>query len=300
MKPSSDISNESTVLIAEIVGLGKLSSQLTAEELTSIMNECMDFVVKKIELYEGTVSNLDGENIKAIFGTFGSQDNTHVKAVEASFDLLDRFRLFNQVKELPIPLSVRMGLEIGPVIVNEISTEKQSQINVFGETVSTASRIRDFAENDQILIGPNLFKLVKNRFEFFALEPVPVKGQKEAMSVFELKGKKEKEIRTDVASGRMINSEMIGRQIELEQLQNGFYNLTNGKGSVINIIGKAGIGKSRLMAEIRQTELANDLAIFEGRGLSNGQNLSFHPIIQILKSWAGIISVACNCLHIYE
>jgi len=248
----------------------------------------MDFVGKKMELYGGMVSNLDGENIKAVFEIHGSQEKALEKAIKSSFDLIERFSLFNQVKELANPLSVRVGLEYGFVIINEVSTEKQSQINIFGETVTIASKIKDFAEKGQILIGPNLFKQVQDKFEFFPLEPVPVKGQKKPLSVFELKGKKKKEIKTDVPEGRMITSEMVGRQLKLEQIQGGFYNLTNGKGSVINIIGKAGIGKSRLMAEIRQTELVKDIALFEGRALSSGINLSFHPIIQIIKSWAGI------------
>jgi len=283
-----DSQNHPTVLYAEIVGLSELSEQLNSEKFTSLMNECFDFVIKKIELYGGTVSNLDGENIKAVFGIPKPLDEAPVKAVEAAVDLIERFKIFNEVKELPNPIFLRVGLEAGPLIVSEVVSGEHRQYNVFGETVNTASRIRDFAENGQILAGPNLHSKIQKQFEFFPLEPVPVKGQKEPLPIFELIRKKKKDFKPDFSSGRMISSEMVGRHAEFEQLQNGIYDLINGKGSVINIIGKAGIGKSRLMAEIRQKELMRKIALFEGRALSNGKNLSFHPIIQIIKSWAGI------------
>ncbi len=287
-KPNFDSQNESTVLIAEIVGLSELSAQLPSEKLRSLMNECFEFAIKKIELYGGTVSNLDGENIKAVFGVPELLDEAPVKAIGAAVDLIERFKTFNELNEFPNPISLRVGLENGPVIVSLVTTNGQSHFNVFGETVNTASRIRDFAENGQILTGPNLHSKIQKQFEFFAMEPVPVKGQKEPLPIFELIRKKKKEIKSDTTSSRMISSEMVGRQAEFEQLQNGIYDLINGKGSVINIVGKAGIGKSRLMAEIRQKELMRKIALFEGRAISNGKGLSFHPIIRIIKSWARI------------
>ena len=285
-KPDSQ--TDTTVLISEIAGLSELSAQLPSEKFTSLMNECFEFVIKKIELYGGTISNLDGENIKAVFGIPESLNKAPVKAVQAAIDLVEKFKIFNEVKELPNPIFLRVGLETGYVIVSEVASGENRQYNVFGETVNTAQRIRDFAENGQILVGPNLHSQIQKRFEFFAMEPVPVKGQKEPLSIFELIRKKKKEIKPDTTSSRMISSEMVGRQAEFEQLQNGIFNLINGNGSVINIVGKAGIGKSRLMAEIRQKELMKKIAFLEGRAISNGKNLSFHPIIQIIKSWASI------------
>ena len=81
---------------------------------------------------------------------------------------------------------------------------------------------------------------------------------------------------------------MVGRDKEFRQLEKQVMQLINGRGSVVNIVGQAGIGKSRLMAEMKQNDILEKVAIFEGRAFSNGQNLSFHPIIQIIKSWAGI------------
>jgi class 3 adenylate cyclase len=275
-------------LIAEILGLSELSAQMPPDAFTGLMNECFDFIIKKIELYGGTVSNLDGENIKAVFGIPDHLDKAAEKALGAAIDLVERFKVFNQLHELAVPVSIRIGLETGPVIISKVGTGDTSRYNVFGETVNTAARIRDIAEKEQILAGPKLHSILEKQFEFLPLEPVPVKGQAHPLPLFELKRRKKEKVKPELSSGRMINSEMVGRHAEFELLQNGVFSLINGKGSVINIIGKAGIGKSRLMAELRQKELMKKVALFEGRAYSNGQNLSFHPIIRIIKSWAGI------------
>jgi len=277
-----------TVIVSGIVGLSELSAQLPPDEFTTLVNECFEFLVKKIELYGGTVSNLDGENINAVFGFPEPNEKAPVKAVEAAIDLIDRFKMFNEVKELPRSIFLRVGLESGPVITSKITADKQKRYNVFGETVNTASRIRDFAEDSQILVGSNLHEITKNRFEFFPLEPVPMKGFKDPLQIYELVRKKKKEIKTEISSGSLISSEMVGRQAEFEQLQNGIYKLIDGHGGVINISGKAGIGKSRLKIELKEKELLKKVAVLEGRAVSNGKNLSFLPITQIIKSWAGI------------
>jgi len=111
----TDKQNESTVLYAEIMGLSELSAQLPSEKFTSLLNECFEFVIKKIELYGGTVSNLDGENIKTIFGIPEPLDETPAKAIGAAIDLIERFKIFNEVKGLPNPIFLRVGLETGPV-----------------------------------------------------------------------------------------------------------------------------------------------------------------------------------------
>ena len=110
---NSDLQNESTVLYAEIVGLSELSAQLPSEKFTSLMNECFDFVIKKTELYGGTVSNLDGENIKAVFGIPEPLEEAPIKTIETAIDLIERFKIFNEVKELPNPIFLSVGWVTG-------------------------------------------------------------------------------------------------------------------------------------------------------------------------------------------
>lgn len=284
----SDQLIESTLLTGEFIGLEKLPSHLSSQKFAELLKECLDMVIKKTELYGGKITNLDGESFKAVFGLPEQNKNSAENAMEASIDLMERIKIYNQVKELPYPVHLRLGLETGPLIISTLGEDENSRINVFGETLNLVIRIRDFAESDQILAGQKIYDQLKEKYSFLPLEPIPVKGQKNPLPVFEFNGRKKKEVTSGITSSRMIVSEMVGRQVESELLQNKIHELLQGKGAVVNVIGKAGIGKSRLIAETRQKELMKQIALFEGRAVSNGQNLSFHPIIQIIKSWAGI------------
>ncbi len=86
----------------------------------------------------------------------------------------------------------------------------------------------------------------------------------------------------------MIFSEMVGRNRELDKLELQVMKAINGQGSIVNIVGEAGIGKSRLVAELRNREVMKRVTLLEGRAISIGRNLPFHPIIDILKQWARI------------
>jgi tetratricopeptide (TPR) repeat protein len=184
-------------------------------------------------------------------------------------------------------IGIKIGLNSGPVTIGKIGKDKQTRDMVMGETVSMVSRICDVAENGQILAGQQTYEAAKDRFEFLVLEPMPVKGSKTPLPLFEVKGRKKFAL-IGTQSSRKISSAMVGRENALKQLEKQFMQLINGRGSVVCITGNAGIGKSRLMAEMKEKEMMSKLILLEGRALSNGKDLSFHPIVHIIKSWAGI------------
>ena len=157
-----------------------------------------------------------------------------------------------------------------------------------GETVNNAIRICSFAGINQLLMDENTHKAVKERYEFQSLEPIPLKGGTESIAIYEPLKKKRKKLELVQAAERKIASEMVGRNEELEQVENLISELIKGKGSVVSIVGKAGIGKSRLMDELKVQPIMEKVVLLEGRAQSTGQNLSFHPIIHLIRSWAGI------------
>nr|NQU89914.1 AAA family ATPase [Bacteroidota bacterium] len=279
---------QATILYADLTGINDLSEKIEVEELTRIMNSCFGLISSVVELYGGNVNKFMGESVVASFGIFGAIENTPVKAVSAALEIQTKISDFNHDNDLAHPIGMKIGIKTGAVLSGKIGLKDKTQHTVMGETVTLASRICDIAEIDQILAGKETYQKSKDRFSYNVLEPVPVKGLREPLPVFEVKGRNHTAMAKGMQSGRMIDSAMVGRTEELRFLEKQFMQLINGRGSVVNIVGKAGIGKSRLMAEIRQKELVKKVAFFEGRALSNGKNLSFHPIIQIIKSWAGI------------
>jgi class 3 adenylate cyclase len=279
---------QATILYAGLTGFNDLSEKIEAGELTNLMNKFFQTMESVISLYGGTINKFTGEGIMATFGVTEIIEKAPSKAVSSAVELQDKISDLIRDTELPLPVSIKIGIQTGAVLLGKIGPEDKVRDTLIGESVSIASRICDIAENGQILTGKETYDKTKDKFEFQVLEPVPLKGRKKPLAVFEVKGRKKVPIATGVQTSRMISSTMVGREKEFKELEKQFMQLINGRGSIVNITGKAGIGKSRLMAEIRQKELVKKVAFFEGRALSNGKGFSFHPIIRIIKFWAGI------------
>jgi len=269
-----------TVLAAEISGL----EDLTPSDAGRVMKEVFDLVGLQADLYKGRIFLVNGSNFMAVF-----TDPDHaILALKFAEGIRGKLEVFDGEQDRSYGLGLKAGVETGPLLFNEIRTGGQVQPNVVGEPVKLAGRILDLAETGQILSGPTNQNYKKGRVQFQPLEPVPIKGRKDPLPVFEFKSVPKKPYKSGDLSGRKIRSEMVGRGAEYDLLLKRVLRLEEGQGAVINIIGKAGIGKTRLLSELKDEELMNSISFFEGRAQSEGKNSSYHPIIQITRSWAGI------------
>jgi len=279
---------QAAILHANITGINDLQENIDPDYVTNLLNKIYELVDAVVSLFKGSVEKFSGEEITASFGIPEYFDNTPYDVINAALELQSKIIELNDHEGNQNHINIKIGLQAGPVIIGKIGNANNHRNTIMGETITVASRICDLAENGQVLTGHEIYNVSKEKFDFQVLEPVPIKGMKKPLPVFEVKGRKRVPISTDSSQKRMINSAMVGRDKEYKHLEKQVMQLINGRGSVVNIVGKAGIGKSRLMAEIRQNDILERVAVFEGRALSNGQNLSFHPIIQIIKSWSGI------------
>jgi hypothetical protein len=175
------------------------------------------------------------------------------------------------------------GVNTGLVVTAEVDLEKGSQ-GVAGDAVNLAARLSGLAGPGEILAGEETVRRTRGRFTFQDLGAKRIKGKAEAVPVYKLISVKASAPGLD----RQVSSAMVGRDRELNRLELQVMKVVNGEGSVVHIIGEAGIGKSRLMAELRQREVIRKVNLLEGRAISIGKNLSFHPLIDLLKQWAGI------------
>ncbi|MBC2715384.1 MAG: AAA family ATPase [Desulfobacteraceae bacterium] len=188
-------------------------------------------------------------------------------------------------KKYGFEFKMRIGLNSGPVIVGSIGDDLRMDYTAIGDTTNLAARMESMAEPGTVLVSPITYKRVSQQFKFNPRGKVEVKGKKEPLDVYELVGQVDK---SGAGLDRQIYSEMVGRDKELDKLELQVMKAINGEGSVINIIGEAGIGKSRLVSELRNSPLKKRVTLLEGRAISIGRNLSFHPIINLLKHWARI------------
>jgi len=283
---------QATVLFAEISGYNEMLEKLGVEEAASIMNHCFEMVGTIVEKYGGTIDKIMGSNLTAFFGLPTAIENAPREAVNTAIEIRSQLYQLNQEKRLQIPLDIHVGIDTGMVIAGEIGTgtgtDEKRGYTVMGDTVTVASQLKELSGKGQIYIGPLTYRYTKNEFDYKELKPVTLEGKTKPVTVFELLSTKEKMYRPDLGLDRMIDSEMVGREKELDKLKLHMLKVINGEGSIVSVIGEAGIGKSRLIDELKKIEDIKRVTFLEGRGLSIGKNLSYHPIIDMLKGWAKI------------
>ena len=211
-----------------------------------------------------------------------------MKALNSAIEIRNKFKEISSNKNLPTPLELHIGINTGIVLAGSIGGEDDKSYTVMGDTVNLASRLEDKAVSSQILVGPSTYRATRNDFEYRELPPVELKGKKEPVHVFEVLSMKEKIHRPRFGFDRTIHSRLVGRDKELNKLKLQVMKVINGEGSIVNVIGEGGIGKSRLLAELKNKEEIRQVRLMEGRAISMGRNLSFYPIIDMFKSRAGI------------
>jgi tetratricopeptide (TPR) repeat protein len=184
-----------------------------------------------------------------------------------------------------IDFKMRIGLNSGSVVVGAIGDELRMDYTAQGDTANLAARMESTARPGTVLVAEPTCKLVGSAFEFESLGKIQVKGKEKPVAVFRLK---DKEFKARARSERKVHSEMVGRDHELARLELQIQKGIDGEGSVVNVVGEAGIGKSRLLAELRKSDVVKQVILLEGRAISMGRKLSYYPVIDLIKNWARI------------
>jgi class 3 adenylate cyclase/tetratricopeptide (TPR) repeat protein len=280
-----------TVMFCDMVGFTSLSERLGPEEIYTLMDQVYEILIHKVHEYEGTVNEMTGDGIMALFGAPIALEDACQRAIRSAFAI---HRAINQLsdqltREKKIPaVTMRIGIHTGPVVVGTLGNDLRVDFKAVGDTVNLASRMEGLADPGTTYVTEDIFKLTEGFFRFEALGKKRIKGKDETVSVYKVLSAKEDVYRSRLGSERIIYSKMVGRESELNRLELQVMKAINGEGSVVSIIGEAGIGKSRLVAELKKGEVMKKVALLEGRAISMGKNLSFHPIIDLSKQWVGI------------
>ena len=278
-----------TVLFADVANFTSMSEKLDPEEVHQIMDGCFRILMDETHKYEGTVNQFTGDGVMAIFGAPIAHEDHAQKACYAALEMQKALK--NYSKELKsrfgINFQMRIGLNSGTVVVGCIGDDLRMDYTAEGDTTNLASRMESLAEPGTNYVTGETFKLTGGLFEFEEIGERKVKGKDKPVLVYKVLSAKDV-YRPRLGFERMIYSEMVGRVDELRKLEDQVSKAIKGQGSIINIIGEAGIGKSRLVAELKKREMIKAVKLLEGRAISIGGKLSFHPITDLLKQWMGI------------
>ena len=277
-----------TVMFCDMKGSTPLVESLGPEEAYSFMDLIYEILIHQVQDYEGTVNELTGDGIMALFGAPIALEDAPQRALRSALSIHREIGRFNDQHHGAKPIQMRIGVHTGPVVVGTLGNDLRVEFKAVGDTVNLASRMEELAEPGSTYVTGDTFKLTQGLFNFKALGEKAVRGKEETVPVYKLLSSKKDVYRPRLGSERMIYSEMVGRDKELDKLEFQVMKAINGEGSIVNIIGEAGIGKSRLVAELKGREVIKRVTFLEGRAVSIGRNLPFHPIIDLLKHWARI------------
>ncbi len=277
---------QATILFADISGFTAMADKLDPEEVTMVVSDCFAELGAVVADYGGVVDKYMGDCVMALFGAPRALENAPQQAIAAAITMLERVETFNHRRALAEPLAMHIGVNTGEVLSGELGPKEKRDFTVMGDAVNLASRLKDLSEPGRILVGPQTWRYARESFRFRPLRPVPIKGKEDVVQVYEVVGRAGSEV--EATASRMIQSPLVGRDREFGAIERKVSELLEGSGSVVNLIGEAGIGKSRLCAELRAKEHVKRLTMLEGRAIAVGRNLSHYPIIGLLKSWASI------------
>jgi serine/threonine protein kinase/tetratricopeptide (TPR) repeat protein len=277
-----------TIMQVNLLGYSRLMEGLDPEEGASYLDEFTRISWSVIRKYGGRTNKITGSNFTVYFGVPIALEDAPKKAVNAAIEIRNGLDDINREWKLPFNLGIRIGINTGMVIAGIIGTGGGKEFSVTGTTVTVASILGESAAAGQILVGEMTHRYTQDDFDYNKLKPIFVKDKREGASAFELLSTREKIYRPTLGYERMIESPMVGRQKQLDLLEYLLSQTIAGKGSIVSIIGEAGIGKSRLIAEFKRVEGFDKIILLEGRALSIGKNLSFHPIIDMIKTWANV------------
>ena len=276
-----------TVLFADVSWFTSMSEKLDPEDVHKIMDGCFKILMDEIHYHQGTINQFTGDGVMALFGAPLALEDHAQNACHVALSIQNALKIYSRdiEKRFGQKFQMRIGINSGPVVVGSIGDDLRMDYTAIGDTTNLAARMENLAKPGAILVSPNTYKRINQSFKFKHLGKVIVKGKEEPLDAYVLVDKIEK---PGAGLERKIYSEMVGRDKDLDILELQIMKAVTGEGSVVNIIGEAGIGKSRLMAELKNRRMMKKVTLIKGKAISMGRNLSFHPIISLLKHWARI------------
>src|SRR5262245_54282341 len=272
-----------TVLFCDLANSTPIAERLGPEHMHTLLNRFFELALHDVHRYEGTINQFLGDGFMALFGAPIAHEDHARRAVLAALALQRTLKEAHLGEPYGVECVFRMGLNSGLVVVGSIGDNLRMDYSAIGDTTNLASRLQGVAEPGTILVSESTTRLVQGAVRLEALELVEVKGKTEPVPIYKVIGTLPR--RSPIANrGERILSPFVGRERELATLEALFAQMEAGQGQVVGIVAEAGGGKSRLLYELRQRLQDKRVTYLEGRCLSYGSTIPYHPIVDLLRN----------------
>jgi class 3 adenylate cyclase len=276
-----------TVLFADLKGSTELIRDLDPEAAQHLLDPALQRMMDAVHRFEGTVNQVLGDGIMALFGAPLAHEDHALRACYAALAMQAVLRRYaEEVRRTQgLEVQLRVGLNSGDVVVRTIGNDLHMDYSAVGQTTHLAARMEQLATPGTIRLPSATLRLVEGLVRVTALGPMPVKGLAEPVEVFELLGATPVRRRLQAAVARGL-TRFVGRDQELTALRQALAQAARGQGQLVALLGEAGVGKSRLVYECVHSHATRGWRVLESASVSYGRATPYFPVIDLLKRYA--------------
>ena len=274
-----------TVFFADVANYTSVSEKLDPEEVHQIMDGCFKILMDEIHRYEGTINQFTGDGIMAIFGAPVAHENHAQRACYAALSIQKAIGEYgNKIeREHGVEFKIRTGLNSGPVIVGSIGDDLRMDYTAVGDTTNLAARIQQTARPGEVWASQETRNIIQDYFYDEMVGEFPLKGKAAHQSLYRMVSERP-DVRTRFEAGLVRGiTELVGRHPEMEVMRSVFERAKEGKGQVVDVVGEAGVGKSRLAYEFQEVH-GKEATFLTGICVQHGRNINFLPVIDVVKT----------------
>jgi class 3 adenylate cyclase/tetratricopeptide (TPR) repeat protein len=273
-----------TVLFADLKGSMELLADRDPEEARKLLDPVLERMMEAVHRYEGTVNQVMGDGIMALFGAPVAHEDHGVRACYAALAMQSAIHAYSEQAQRTHGLAIwiRIGLNSGEVVVRAIGGDLHMDYTAVGQTTHLAARMEQLAAPGSTLLTAATLELVEGFVSVKTRGPVPVKGMAEPVEVYELTGAGEARSRLQAAAARGL-TKFVGRSAELSQLSQALEGAQAGHGEIVAVVGEPGVGKSRLFYEFTHSHRMDHALVLEAGSVSYGKATAYRPVIDLFK-----------------
>ncbi len=275
-----------TVLFADLKGSMELLADRDPEQARQLLDPVLERMMEAVHRYEGTVNQVMGDGIMALFGAPVAHEDHAVRACYAALRMQEAVNRYAEEvnRTLGVAVHIRVGLNSGEVVVRSVGSDLHMDCTAVGQTTHLAARMEQMAMPGSILITPETWRLAEDYVVVKPLGARPVKGLDTPIEVYEVVGAATVRSSLHAAAARGL-TRFVGRGAELEQLRQALEQARAGRGRVVGVLGEAGVGKSRLYWEFTHSQRTLGWRVVEGSSVSYGKATAYLPIIDLLRAY---------------
>ena len=274
-----------TVLFADVANYTSMAEKLDPEEVHQIMDGCFQILMDEIHRYEGTINQFTGDGVMALFGAPVAHEDHAQRACYAALSVQKAIEAYgNKIeRERGVEFKIRIGLNSGPVIVGSIGDDLRMDYTAVGDTTNLAARIQQAAKPGEVWASQETRNIIQDYFHDEMAGEFPLKGKSGQQRLYRMVSERA-DVRTRFEAGLVRGiTELVGRRPEMEALRSVFERAKEGEGQVVDVVGEAGVGKSRLLYEF-QAALDEQATFLTGICFQHGRNINFLPVIDLVKA----------------